>query len=364
MDFYEVELETPVSIDGNDIVLVSGLLSDELERMEAQDEGKINPKYLTKNAKAMKDEIKKHAKKDSSDSSAYNSHPNGGWKADYDKSGKPYKTKMSQHTQKFNQMFSEAFMEQISESQVDAALKSKSEKSGISKSILKKVYDRGLAAWRTGHRPGVTQHQWAMARVNSFATKGKGTWGKADKDLAQKVRKTNETIRYDRDGRFTWDRSDNVFTKKLEYMDIDTYNEPKTIPDEIMSELKRKYPDLDRLTELGLSGEIRLEGIRPEFVEVAYVIEPVFGTYGLEELDISVLKIIMAFSIELWNEDKDDNEYWDDLIELVDDIDLNTPGKIKYRIESSLPLELENIEIHMNNGWDPKNFKYEVKFGE
>jgi hypothetical protein len=40
------------------------LLSDELERMEAQDEGKINPKYLTKNAKAMKDEIKKHAKKD------------------------------------------------------------------------------------------------------------------------------------------------------------------------------------------------------------------------------------------------------------------------------------------------------------
>ena len=28
-----------------------------------------------------------------------------------------------------------------------------------------------------------------MARVNSFATKGKGTWGKADKDLADKVRK-------------------------------------------------------------------------------------------------------------------------------------------------------------------------------
>ena len=50
--------------------------------------------------------------------------------------------------------------------------------------ILKKVYDRGMAAWRTGHRPGTTPQQWAFARVNSFTTKSSGTWGKADKDLA------------------------------------------------------------------------------------------------------------------------------------------------------------------------------------
>ena len=54
--------------------------------------------------------------------------------------------------------------------------------------ILKKVYDRGMAAWRTGHRPGTTPQQWGMARVNSFTTKSSGTWGKADKDLAAKVR--------------------------------------------------------------------------------------------------------------------------------------------------------------------------------
>jgi hypothetical protein len=63
----------------------------------------------------------------------------------------------------------------------------KSEKSGISYSILKKVYDRGMAAWKTGHRPGTTPQQWAFARVNSFITKGKGTWGGADKDLARQV---------------------------------------------------------------------------------------------------------------------------------------------------------------------------------
>ena len=69
-----------------------------------------------------------------------------------------------------------------------AGLKKKAEKSGMPYSILKKVYDRGMAAWRGGHRPGATQQQWAFARVNSFVTKSTGTWGGADKDLAAKVK--------------------------------------------------------------------------------------------------------------------------------------------------------------------------------
>ena len=67
-------------------------------------------------------------------------------------------------------------------------LKNKAEKSGMPYGILKKVYDRGMAAYKTGHRPGTTAQQWAFARVNSFVTKSKGTWGGADKDLAAKVR--------------------------------------------------------------------------------------------------------------------------------------------------------------------------------
>jgi len=85
------------------------------------------------------------------------------------------------------------FLEYINESsKTDTALKNKSDKTGIPKSILKQVYNRGLAAWKTGHRPGVSQHQWAMGRVNSFATKGSGTWGGADKDLAAKARKSKK----------------------------------------------------------------------------------------------------------------------------------------------------------------------------
>jgi len=67
-------------------------------------------------------------------------------------------------------------------------LKNKAKKSGMPYGILKKVYDRGMAAWRGGHRPGTTQQQWAFARVNSFVTKSSGTWGGADKDLAAKVK--------------------------------------------------------------------------------------------------------------------------------------------------------------------------------
>ncbi len=69
-----------------------------------------------------------------------------------------------------------------------AGLKKKAEKSGMPYSILKKVYDRGMAAWKSGHRPGASQQQWAFARVNSFVTKSSGTWGGADKDLAKQVK--------------------------------------------------------------------------------------------------------------------------------------------------------------------------------
>ena len=35
-----------------------------------------------------------------------------------------------------------------------ASLKKKAEKSGMPLGILRKVYNRGMAAWKTGHRPG------------------------------------------------------------------------------------------------------------------------------------------------------------------------------------------------------------------
>ena len=65
-----------------------------------------------------------------------------------------------------------------------AGLVNKSEKTGVPYSILKKSYDRGMAAWKGGHRPGATQQQWAFARVNSMLT-----GGKADPDLQKQIKK-------------------------------------------------------------------------------------------------------------------------------------------------------------------------------
>ena len=116
------------------------------------------------------------------------------------RSDKGEKTKVSTHTKKFKQMYGESGWKTIKEvykmskginemsAAVKKGLKKKAEKSGMPFGILKQVFNRGMAAWKTGHRPGATQQQWGYARVNSFTTKSPGTWGKADKDLAKKVR--------------------------------------------------------------------------------------------------------------------------------------------------------------------------------
>lgn len=53
---------------------------------------------------------------------------------------------------------------------------------GIKRSIIEQVHERGAAAWAQGHRPGASQVAWSRARVYSFATGGK-TQKTADADL-------------------------------------------------------------------------------------------------------------------------------------------------------------------------------------
>ena len=155
---------------------------------------KLNKTYgkgLSKSTKSKRQaQFNKQAKLDDDDPKAYKPAP-GDAKS---------KTKLSKHTIAYRKKFGE-FVEigkaaddhkkdtpgQLDEKQL-AGLKKKAEKSGIAYGILKQVFNRGMAAWKTGHRPGATPHQWAYARVNSFITKSKGTWGGADKDLAAKVR--------------------------------------------------------------------------------------------------------------------------------------------------------------------------------
>jgi hypothetical protein len=59
---------------------------------------------------------------------------------------------------------------------------------GIPPNVLKTVYNRGLAAWKSGHRVGATPQQWGSARQKSFALRG-CTWYGPDQDLAVRAMK-------------------------------------------------------------------------------------------------------------------------------------------------------------------------------
>lgn len=62
--------------------------------------------------------------------------------------------------------------------------------SGVPQNLLQESYDRGMAAWRTGHRPGATQQQWGYARVSSLLTCGK-THYTTDSDLVRKAKQSS-----------------------------------------------------------------------------------------------------------------------------------------------------------------------------
>jgi hypothetical protein len=75
-------------------------------------------------------------------------------------------------------------MKSFNDALIEGAMADKSKKSGISVATLRKVYNRGVAAWKTGHRPGTTPQQWGHARVNAFITKKKKGGLNHDTDLA------------------------------------------------------------------------------------------------------------------------------------------------------------------------------------
>ena len=107
---------------------------------------------------------------------------------------------MSTNKEKYNKKY--GFKKATSHSKKDI-----SKKTGIPKSILDDVFDRGVGARKTNpqsvrsasnpsKKPGgkslagkMSAEQWGQARVYSFVMKQPGTWGRADKDLAEKVKK-------------------------------------------------------------------------------------------------------------------------------------------------------------------------------
>ena len=74
-------------------------------------------------------------------------------------------------------------------------IRAASKVSGVSRSIIEEVYDKGLAAFASsGHRPGQTPQSWARARTYAFLFDSKSGARKADKELwARHLKKNEET---------------------------------------------------------------------------------------------------------------------------------------------------------------------------
>jgi hypothetical protein len=65
---------------------------------------------------------------------------------------------------------------------------------GVPIRFLEESYNRGMAAWRTGHRPGATQQQWGFARVYSMLLKGK-TYYTTDSDIVKDAKAASEAAK-------------------------------------------------------------------------------------------------------------------------------------------------------------------------
>ena len=99
------------------------------------------------------------------------------------KTNKGVKSRSSNYTQKWNRLFPQA-----------KSLKARAEATGVPLRAIKGSYDRGLAAFSTGHRPGATAQGWGYARVSSFLLCGK-THYTTDSDLVRKAKATSAGAR-------------------------------------------------------------------------------------------------------------------------------------------------------------------------
>jgi len=71
---------------------------------------------------------------------------------------------------------------------VNSKLQTKAKGTKFTPGQLRKVYNRGLAAYASsGSRKGMSSHQWAMARVNSFLRGGPAR--KVDMPMFKKSKK-------------------------------------------------------------------------------------------------------------------------------------------------------------------------------
>jgi len=97
------------------------------------------------------------------------------------------KTKKSSWTEQFHAKYGEKMKEFKDKYPKNNIFLRVGMATGFKSSVLKESYKRGVAAYKTGHRPGATAEQWGYARMYSLIMRYNDDSLTHDTDLAKKL---------------------------------------------------------------------------------------------------------------------------------------------------------------------------------
>lgn len=92
-------------------------------------------------------------------------------------------TRKSSYTAQWDKLFPDA-----------KSLKERSKVTGVPEKYLLKVGNKAMAAWRSGHRVGMSQEEWKYPRISSYLLCGKAHYT-ADAKLVREAKKESASAR-------------------------------------------------------------------------------------------------------------------------------------------------------------------------
>lgn len=95
----------------------------------------------------------------------------------------PHRTRKSSYTAQWDRLFPNA-----------KSLEERSKVTGVPLKYIKKIFSRGVSAWRTGHRPLQSPQSWSYPRVSSVLLCGKSHYT-TDSDIVREAKKHSAKAR-------------------------------------------------------------------------------------------------------------------------------------------------------------------------
>jgi len=148
--------------------------------------------------------------------------------------------------------------------------------------------------------------------------------------------------------------ADDTCNITLGYRYIDSEDEPKFSP-------KPPTEEQQTMIALGIKDHVEIESVRVNQAVINYDIDPVYDSFGIEDINFTVKEIRMLIEYEWYEGDGDDVDVNHEEIEIID----NAPD-LQSRCShetGKLPFLPNQMTISLSNGWDKSKFTYRFEIG-